>query len=286
MISVTGSLKDTLGKDNPFRYRGYYYDEETGFYYLQTRYYDPITCRFLNADGLLDNGSGMHGLNLYIYCNNNPVNLVDPSGQSALDSLLVLAGALAGASVGALSASTSSAQKGAYAGTATALSATNKKSYSTPDDAARGFAEENYSASRYIRHEYGAVIYSASSGGKTTYHYTPVVVGTPHNVDYGGIVNLPTAIATVHTHPNNNYFSPSDMRNSESRRMDNYMVGPNLKINVYHFDSRTTNILGVITPNPLSERDKKELVGEFQILWDQHVQSCPAGCKSVEWPTP
>ena len=113
VISVTGSLKDTLGKDNPFRYRGYYYDEETGFYYLQSRYYDPETCRFLNADGLLDNGSGMHGLNLYIYCNNNPVNLVDPSGQSALDSLLVLAGALAGASVGALSASTSSAQKGA-----------------------------------------------------------------------------------------------------------------------------------------------------------------------------
>ena len=40
----------SIGNINPFRYRGYYYDSETGFYYLQTRYYDPTICRFINAD--------------------------------------------------------------------------------------------------------------------------------------------------------------------------------------------------------------------------------------------
>ena len=51
VLSVTGSLASTVGQINPFRYRGYYYDTETGFYYLQSRYYDPVVGRFLNADG-------------------------------------------------------------------------------------------------------------------------------------------------------------------------------------------------------------------------------------------
>ena len=50
LLSITGSLADTVGVLNPLRYRGYYYDTETGLYYLQSRYYDPETGRFLNAD--------------------------------------------------------------------------------------------------------------------------------------------------------------------------------------------------------------------------------------------
>ena len=53
ILSVTGSKAATVGKVNPFRYRGYFYDEESGLYYLQSRYYDPATGRFLNADGVL-----------------------------------------------------------------------------------------------------------------------------------------------------------------------------------------------------------------------------------------
>ena len=65
---------------NPFRYRGYYYDTETGLYYLQSRYYNPQWGRFLNADGLVSTGQGLLGYNMYAYCNNNPVMYVDPTG--------------------------------------------------------------------------------------------------------------------------------------------------------------------------------------------------------------
>ena len=72
-----------IASANPFRYRGYYYDSETGFYYLQTRYYDPEIGRFINADdyelvGTLASVPGQ--LNMYAYCGNNPVMGYDPYG--------------------------------------------------------------------------------------------------------------------------------------------------------------------------------------------------------------
>ncbi len=66
---------------NPLRYRGYIYDTETGFYYLQSRYYDPQVGRFINADGYVSTGQGLLGYNMYAYCGNNPVNRTDSSGQ-------------------------------------------------------------------------------------------------------------------------------------------------------------------------------------------------------------
>ena len=59
------------------------YDEETGFYYLRSRYYDPSVGRFLNADGLVSTGIGFDGNNMFAYCNNNPVMFVDPNGTSS-----------------------------------------------------------------------------------------------------------------------------------------------------------------------------------------------------------
>lgn len=51
-LSVTGSLANTIGYYNPFRYRGYVYDVETGLYYLRSRYYNPNWGRFVNADSI------------------------------------------------------------------------------------------------------------------------------------------------------------------------------------------------------------------------------------------
>lgn len=72
---------------NLFRYRGYYYDNETGFYYLQSRYYDPSLCRFISADQyeLLPTLSRSLGeLNLYSYCSNNPIMYTDESGEMVI----------------------------------------------------------------------------------------------------------------------------------------------------------------------------------------------------------
>ena len=70
----------TAGDANPFRYRGYYYDTETGLYYLNSRYYSPEFGRFISADGLIDN-RGATSQNLFAYCGNNPVNYIDPDGH-------------------------------------------------------------------------------------------------------------------------------------------------------------------------------------------------------------
>ena len=83
---------------NPLRYRGYFYDEETGFYYLQSRYYDPEVGRFINADGYVQTPNGdMTSTNMFVYCGNDPVNYHDPSGE-------FFAAALLGATIGGIAA--------------------------------------------------------------------------------------------------------------------------------------------------------------------------------------
>ena len=82
-LSVEGSLASTIGQLNPFRYKGYYYDNESGMYYCNSRYYNPQWGRFLNSDSIeyLDPES-INGLNLYAYCGNDPINRFDPTGHS------------------------------------------------------------------------------------------------------------------------------------------------------------------------------------------------------------
>jgi len=72
-----------MSRLNTFYYRGYYYDVETDFYYLQSRYYDPALGRFINPDTIdyLDPES-INGLNLYAYCGNDPINYADPDGHA------------------------------------------------------------------------------------------------------------------------------------------------------------------------------------------------------------
>ena len=71
-----------IGNLNPFRYRGYYYDTESGFYYLMSRYYDAVTHRFMNADGYFQAGTSILDGNTFAYCANNPVSHSDTNGNS------------------------------------------------------------------------------------------------------------------------------------------------------------------------------------------------------------
>lgn len=88
-ISKTGSLAATIGTLNPFRYRGYVYDEETGLYYLRSRYYNPSWKRFINADKIQVSARSLFQQTLFIYCLNNPLIFMDSTGCFAnlIDSL-------------------------------------------------------------------------------------------------------------------------------------------------------------------------------------------------------
>lgn len=93
-----------IGFINPFRYRSYYYDDETGFYYLKSRYYDPTTCRFISMDSLdYLNPERVNGLNLWVYCYDNPTRFSDNNGCIAISTvlLLLLAGIIISAGVAA-----------------------------------------------------------------------------------------------------------------------------------------------------------------------------------------
>lgn len=80
--TILSTTNSTIAHANPFRYRGYYLDAETGFYYLNARYYSPEWRRFISPDdtAYLDPETP-NGLNLYCYCGNDPVNYADPSGH-------------------------------------------------------------------------------------------------------------------------------------------------------------------------------------------------------------
>lgn len=82
IVSVKNASGYTIGTANPFRYRGYYYDNETGLYYLNSRYYNPEVGRFISEDAYFS-FDNLLGYNLFAYCNNNPVNCHDPMGKNA-----------------------------------------------------------------------------------------------------------------------------------------------------------------------------------------------------------
>ncbi|MBQ1305586.1 MAG: RHS repeat-associated core domain-containing protein, partial [Erysipelotrichales bacterium] len=105
-LSITGTMASTIGVLNPFRYRGYVYDEETGLYYLNSRYYDPEVGRFISPDSVSYLGADgtILGYDLYTYCDNDPVNHRDSEGN--LWNFVI--GGLVGGIVGGISAAVSS----------------------------------------------------------------------------------------------------------------------------------------------------------------------------------
>ena len=86
ILSISGTKASTIGRYNPFRYRGYYYDNETGLYYVSSRYYDPEIGRWINADDTANLGvdGSILSYNLFAYCLNNPINRFDINGNWSL----------------------------------------------------------------------------------------------------------------------------------------------------------------------------------------------------------
>ena len=107
--TITGS--NEIGIINPFRYKSYYYDTDTGLYYLNSRYYDPQVCRFVSADAaetLVEDLESVLQYNLFTYCFNNPVNMIDDSGTWP-NWAKVLVGAVATAAAVAVTVATGGA---------------------------------------------------------------------------------------------------------------------------------------------------------------------------------
>ncbi len=95
---------DTAALYNPFIYKGYLYDDETGWYYLKSRYYSPEICRFISPDNISYIDSQTHsGLNIFAYCGNNPIMYADPNGCIG-----ILIAILIGAAIGAVISATTS----------------------------------------------------------------------------------------------------------------------------------------------------------------------------------
>ena len=92
-----------IAEINPLRYRGYCYDADTEFYYLQSRYYDANICRFINADSYASTGQGILGYNMFAYCLNNPVMRTDLQGEFGALFGAIIGGGIVGGIIGAVS---------------------------------------------------------------------------------------------------------------------------------------------------------------------------------------
>ena len=185
--TVTDASANNIGTLNPFRYRSYFYDDETGLYYLKTRYYDPETGRFISPDDFSYlSPDTINGLNLYAYCGNNPVMNVDPNGNAwwhwlvaavvvvglAVATAVTAGGALAGAGAimlaagGVASVSTATTVL-AFSTVATATVLTASAVVATINSAETISATGNFSAGVNTFMDYGetALISTISAGG-------------------------------------------------------------------------------------------------------------------------
>ena len=191
---------------NPFRYRGYYYDTQTGWYYLQSRYYNPNMGRFLNADGLalLGANGDMNAYNLFAYCSNNPVMGVDYIGYFHLGGFLAGVGitvvgiALIAATAGAATPAVV-ALAGAVVGTATVSTGVTMMGAAATDsvmviDASTSISGDgvkngaslvlDFGESTYDVYAHGG--YTVSKGGSPITYSTGIVFNYETVGDYGG----------------------------------------------------------------------------------------------------
>lgn len=203
LLSTTGSLASTIGKENPFRYRGYYYDTESSLYYLNSRYYDPETGRFINADEVsyLGADGSPESHNLFAYCKNNPITGYDPTGHFSwkdvfnFASVVTLSALAVIAIVGTGGGGPLLAAAGAVAGTTVSATAvtTAATGIATAGVTTMGVAAvansigDNISYSKNNNYE-----------GRTTYNKEGVSVHYEYNGNGTGNVHLHNGNAKIH----------------------------------------------------------------------------------------
>jgi len=144
---------------NPLRYRGYVYDNETGFYYLQSRYYDPAVGRFVNGDAYASTGTGFLGHNMFAYCNNNPVMFIDPSGK-LLGGLIVIGAAVVGVTL--VLTGCSSKQSDNSSKSSKSSKSTKSKKSSTPSPSVSSTPSQHSPTQQ--EKSYAATVYAEAGG--------------------------------------------------------------------------------------------------------------------------
>ena len=239
ILSKSGAMADK----NPLRYRGYYYDAETGYYYLQSRYYDPTVRRFINADSYASTGQGFVGTNMFTYCNNNPVIYADTTGH-ALDPRL---------------------RTTAVCDNGRQLIVTF---YNSELETVSAFASKYFWQTKRYSVERAALVYETTYAGKTLYYCGVTVIGGNDDVwfppeGYGVDEKLATTsvpVAVVHMHPDMDHvdstrFSPEDIGAWELDLPDGNMYLATLQREIYMFDrvkkGREGIFMGTYSPDAL-----------------------------------
>jgi RHS repeat-associated protein len=232
---------------NPFRYRGYMYDTETNLYYLQSRYYNPEWCRFINADGRLTTSLGVLGMNMFAYCKNNPINKADYTGNKPFDLF-----------------NTADEAAEDFARTYNAESISAKQEYGsaiyrikivsyviTTKDPTKPLSILNFKIAKIVTYFY--------------YYNDPVIGKKGNSVTPNVFPNGDTLVATVHTHANYSYGQYNDENFSDGAGSDLWWS------NLFHMNSY------VVTPGGYLKKytynNKKDANGGVTILasdipWD------------------
>ncbi|MBQ7789198.1 MAG: DUF4329 domain-containing protein, partial [Clostridia bacterium] len=162
----------------------------------------------------------------------------------------------------------------------------NYEPYASADEAAIAFAKMYYSSSYYIRHEYGAYIYSCTFNNKTTYNFTNIVYGAPHNVFvYTDTQDQRNFIASIHTHPCIEEFSETDIDNYEKNEENGYLIVPGNILKRYNVLDDSITTIGTYTPITLTAKRQELLRLRFANSWQVHISSNCEYCNdSTLWP--
>jgi len=253
ILTCTGSMASTLGKYNPFRYRGYVYDEETGLYYLNSRYYDPKVGRFICADGYVMPNATLTGSNIFNYCDNNPVSRCDYDGKSWGD-------AWAAHKAGETIARMTEEER--------------RNHYGIMDLYVRPLAQNLYPASYIAQVERSQTICASYQGNHLVYTTAQAYWGDTHEVTI--MPHAPsgyTIAASLHTHPYSNSFSGIDIANANSVMRPSYLISPNEELKCY-VPTQGIYSLGRIkmdyTSIPHQVWNGYVVMGKMK--WDEHAQ--------------